>query len=168
MRRLVELHGGSVLAHSDGPGQGSTFTVRLTAPPQRIDRAPPRVPSRSSRNGTRRVLVVDDSADQVETLGMILTAGGHTVRTARSGAEALEIAAGFAPEVAIVDIGMPDMDGLELARRLKALPGSERRVLIALSGYGEAEARQRALEVGFDEYLVKPVDMDRVLDLIET
>ena len=168
VRRLVELHGGLVLAHSDGPGRGSTFTVRLTALPQRMDRAPPLVPSRSARNGARRVLVVDDSADQVETLGMILGAGGHTVRTARSGAEALELAAVFAPDVAILDIGMPDMDGLELARRLKALPGSERRVLIALSGYGEASARQRALDEGFDEYLVKPVDMDRILDLIET
>ena len=112
--------------------------------------------------------LVDDSADHADTLGLLLSDAGHTVKTARSGAEAIELAAEFKPDVAIVDIGMPEMDGYEVARRLKALPDPDRRLLIALSGYGQADVRQRALDAGFDEYVVKPVEAQKILDLLES
>jgi len=168
VRRLTELHGGTVYAHSDGQGKGSTFTVRLPALPQPLDHASPLAQAAEKRNGNRRVLVVDDTADHADTLGLLLSDAGHTVRTARSGAEAIELAAEFKPDVAIVDIGMPEMDGYEVARRLKALPDPDRRLLIALSGYGQADVRQRALDAGFDEYVVKPVEAQKILDLLES
>jgi two-component system CheB/CheR fusion protein len=168
VRRLTELHGGTVYAHSDGEGKGSTFTVRLPALPQRVDAEPSRVESAQKRNGSRRVLVVDDSSDHADTLRILLSEAGHTARTARSGTEALEVAAEFRPEVAILDIGMPEMDGCELARQLKALADSEQCRLIALSGYGQADVRQRALDAGFEEYLVKPIEARKILDLLET
>ena len=90
------------------------------------------------------------------------------MKTARSGAEAIELAAEFKPDVAIVDIGMPEMDGCEVARRLRTLPEPDRRLLIALSGYGQADVRQRALDAGFDEYVVKPVEGRKILDLLES
>jgi two-component system CheB/CheR fusion protein len=167
VRRLVELHGGTVEPASDGPGKGSTFTVRLAALPSQIDRAPPIVERRTSGPILRRVLIVDDNEDNAVTLALALRAAEQEVETADSGERALEIAEYFKPDVVIIDIGMPGMDGYELARRLRAFPDEADARMIALSGYSHDNARQRAWDVGFDDYLVKPVEIARLLELVE-
>jgi two-component system CheB/CheR fusion protein len=166
VRRLIELHGGTVLARSEGEGRGSEFTVRLPTVPARVSEAPPVAAARASAEVARRVLIVDDNIDNAESLAMVLRDGPHETKIANSGPVALEISAQFRPDAAIIDIGMPDMDGYEVARRLRRLNGSEKTRLIALSGYGDESARGRAWEAGFDEYLVKPVDTAKILELI--
>jgi PAS domain S-box-containing protein len=163
VRNLVEMHGGSVEAESDGPGKGSTFVVRLPL----VDGSAPAVP-RSERIGDhaplpgRRVLIVDDNADSAETLAILLRRFGHEVRTAADGASALELARREPPDVALLDIGLPIMDGLELARRMREDLGLTRAYLIALTGYGQEEDRRKSRAAGFDAHLVKPVDLDRL------
>jgi CheY-like chemotaxis protein len=160
VRGMVELHGGSVLAHSDGPGRGSKFTVRLPvlAPPAREipaaegDREPPAAPLR------HRILVADDNADSAESLALLLTLRGSEVRIARDGWEAVAAAAAFGPDVALLDIGMPRLNGYEAARRIREQGRGEPMVLIALTGWGQDEDRQRSTAAGFDFHLVKPVD----------
>jgi two-component system, chemotaxis family, CheB/CheR fusion protein len=158
VRHLVELHGGAVSAHSAGPGKGSEFVVRLPAPRDQRREAPPTasIPPRAQPGISRRVLVTDDNVDGAETLAVVLRLAGHDVRVANSGADTLEIAAVFRPEVIFLDVGMPGMDGYETAVRLRRIAGLERTLLVALTGYGRPSDRQRAQEVGFDEFLVKP------------
>jgi signal transduction histidine kinase/ActR/RegA family two-component response regulator len=157
VRRLAELHGGRAHAASAGPGQGSEFTVRLPgiAAPQ-----PASAPGRTGERGpSRDILIIEDNADARETLRRLLELGGHTVRTAPDGAAGLEVMLAAPPEVALVDIGLPKLDGYELARRFRQAGGQGRRsLLVALSGYGLPEDAQRALEAGFDAHLVKPID----------
>jgi CheY-like chemotaxis protein len=168
VRRLVELHGGSVVARSEGEGRGSEFTVRLPTvhaearEALRAAAAPPSVPAEAAR----RVLIVDDNIDSAESLAMVLRDGPHEVKIANSGAAAVEISAAFKPDAAIIDIGMPDMDGYEVAKRLRWLNGTKSTRLIALSGYGHESARARARDAGFDDYLVKPVEMEKILEVI--
>ncbi|HEX3758777.1 MAG TPA: ATP-binding protein [Kofleriaceae bacterium] len=168
VRSLVELHGGRVEAHSAGPRLGSTFTVRLPAgspPPSRatsrqIAAAFPTEPA------TRRILVVDDNEDARGLLADILSQLGHDVRAVGDGPQALAMLREFTPDVAVLDIGLPGMDGYELAAQLhRALPGSGVRV-IALSGYGQASDRARSEAAGFAGHLVKPVEVRRLLEAI--
>jgi CheY-like chemotaxis protein/two-component sensor histidine kinase len=159
VRHLVELHAGRVEAHSAGPGQGSEFVVRIptgAAEPQAA--IPSAIPagSRSAETSSRRVLVTDDNLDGAEALAILLRMTGHVVQVAHSGAETLEIAATFRPDVMFLDIGMPGLNGFETARRLRAMPALDGTVLVAVTGYGQVSDRQRALEAGFDEFLVKP------------
>ena len=165
VRRLTELHGGSVQAESDGPGAGSLFTVRLPLVSQEPARVPAPDPT-PARQGTRRVLVVDDIADNVESLVLTLEHAGHEARGVDNGLQALEVAQTFGPDAIVLDIGMPGMDGYELARCLRRQPGRAKTVLIGLSGYGDANARQRASDAGIDHYLVKPPDLTLLLSLI--
>ena len=157
VRHLVQLHGGSVTAESEGPGQGSRFTVRLplgTAPApgkDETDSRPPAVPPRSLR-----VLVADDNVDAARTLCALLELGGHAVRVAHDGQEAVGLASAFQPELAFLDIGMPRMDGYQAARAIRALPGLAALPLVAVTGWGAREDRQRSREAGFDEHLLKP------------
>jgi CheY-like chemotaxis protein len=167
VRRLVELHGGNVQARSEGAGKGSEFIVKLPALPPQSDAAGPIVERRHSGHAARRILVVDDSLDNAETLAMALRTGEHEVEVADSGRLALQIAARFHPDAVIIDIGMPDMDGYELARRLREGPGTQSATLVALSGYGHDAARQEAWQAGFDEYFVKPVDINRIVELLD-
>jgi signal transduction histidine kinase/ActR/RegA family two-component response regulator len=159
-RRLVELHGGRLSAYSRGEGQGSTFTlslphVALPAPP--AVRSPPPAPRREEPPGAQaRVLVVDDNRDGADTLAALLDMMGAQVRVAHDGQQALDAAAAFLPDLVLLDIGLPGMDGYETARRLRQQAGSQPRV-VALTGYGAPQDRERALEAGFDEHLVKPV-----------
>ncbi|HET9930144.1 MAG TPA: ATP-binding protein [Polyangiaceae bacterium] len=157
VKRLVELHGGSVEATSAGLGQGSTFSVRARI----ADSAPRSVPARvaSEPARVRRILVVDDNEDAAELLGYLLGTLGHTVCVANNGLNALERAAAFAPEVAVVDLGLPLMDGYELAGRLREVCKDEGLRLIALTGYGQPEDRARTRAAGFDAHLVKPVEV---------
>jgi signal transduction histidine kinase/ActR/RegA family two-component response regulator len=158
VRRLAELHGGSAQAASAGPGRGSEFTVRLPAiaapqdAPRRADPGMRRIPARD-------IVIVEDNADARETLRRLLELGGHRVRTAADGAAGLATLLAAPPEVALIDIGLPQLDGYEIARRVRQAQGAGRRpLLVALSGYGLPEDAQRSLDAGFDAHLVKPID----------
>jgi len=158
VRRLVEMHGGQVTAVSDGPGTGSKFTIRLP-----VVAAPAQRQEDPLNRGTikHRILVVDDNADSADSLAMILKMSGHEAHSVYTASEALVRAADYAPDVILLDIGLPDIDGYEVARRLKDR-GSQAR-LIALTGYGQPEDIRRAQAAGFDAHLVKPIDPQRLL-----
>jgi CheY-like chemotaxis protein len=165
VRRLVELHGGTVTAASAGAGCGSTFTVRLkqvpTAAPLSAAAAP-----RERRARPRRVLLVEDSADAREMLRMMLERAGHIVYAAADGARGVELVNVVRPDVGIIDIGLPVMDGYEVAKRIREEPHGRHMLLLALTGYGAADDVKRSVERGFDYHLVKPVDPDRLTRLI--
>jgi CheY-like chemotaxis protein len=116
--------------------------------------------SEAGQAAPRRILVADDNVDSASSLGMLLKIIGHDVRTARDGNEALVVAADFRPDVMLLDIGMPGMDGYELARRVREAPWGKRAMLVAVTGWGQEQARQRSREAGFDQHLVKPVELD--------
>jgi len=165
VRALVDLHGGIVEAHSDGQGQGSEFVVRLpavvTVRPARPP-APPQRPPISLNVRRARVLVVDDNADAAGMLAESVRAMGHVTAIAYDGPSALRVAADFHPDVALLDIGLPVMDGYELAHQLRALPGLASLALIAVTGYGQPSDRARAREAGFVDHLVKPVRFENL------
>lgn len=157
VEHLLELHGGTIEASSDGLGRGSAFTARLpllesAAVPQPARAASPAATAR------RRILVVEDNADGRAALRQLLELLGHEVYEAADGTEAVVAAAALQPDVAVVDIGLPGLDGHEVARRLRAMAGGRAMVLAALTGYGQPQDRRRAGEAGFDAYLVKPAD----------
>ena len=170
VRSLVALHGGTVNASSEGEGQGTEFTIRLPAAVLREDApdhplaARPVTAPRSIES--RRVLIVDDNEDAVELLAESLELVGHVVRVAYDGPSALRVAATFVPEVALLDIGLPVMDGYELARRFREHPGLERLRLVAVTGYGQDTDRQRSQKAGFDAHLVKPVQIAELVSVI--
>ncbi|HET7588312.1 MAG TPA: ATP-binding protein [Gammaproteobacteria bacterium] len=153
VQRLAEMHGGSVTARSEGPGRGSEFIVRLP----RLPRAEKAAPA-SSHKARCRVLVVDDNEDITESLGMMLELMGCEVRLASEGFGALDIAVQFQPHLIFLDVGLPEMDGYEVARRLRARLGHASTVLVALTGWSQEHHKRRAREVGFDHHFVKPVD----------
>ncbi|MGH7265637.1 MAG: hybrid sensor histidine kinase/response regulator [Candidatus Rokuibacteriota bacterium] len=166
VRRLTELHGGSVRAFSEGRGRGSEFVVHLprsSAGP--LARPDPGVPAGGGQ--TRRVLIVEDNQDVRESLRMLLELWGHEVREAGDGPGGVAAAAAWPPEVVLVDIGLPGLDGYAVGRRLRAMPGGPRMLLAALTGYGQPDDRRRALEAGFDTHLVKPVDEPALLALLD-
>jgi CheY-like chemotaxis protein len=168
VRSLVELHRGAVSAHSDGPGHGTELAVRLpladTRPP--APQPPPGAEAKAPA-APLRILVVDDNQDAARLMASALSRQGHGVRVAHDGAGALGALDGFAPDVALLDIGLPVMDGYALARRLRATAGLGEAVrLVALTGYGQASDRERALEAGFDAHMVKPVDFPALLELL--
>jgi CheY-like chemotaxis protein/anti-sigma regulatory factor (Ser/Thr protein kinase) len=160
VKGLVELHGGTVAVASEGAGKGSMFTVRL--PGAVRGRTPPEVQPPRPRATQGRVLVVDDNVDAAMTLAEAMRFDGHEVFTAHDGPSALEQAAAFAPEVVLLDIGLPGLDGYEVARLLRQLPALRKTLIVALTGFGQESDRERALQAGFDEHLVKPVDLDVV------
>ena len=157
VRRLVELHGGRVTAASEGPGLGTEVTLWL--PVAAAPAARPEPVAAAPGRGERRLLVVDDNLDAAESLALLLRAQGHEVRRAHSGPEALEIARDFMPEVILLDIGLPGMDGYEVARAVRADGVLARCHVIAVTGYGRDEDRRRSSEAGFDHHLVKPVTL---------
>jgi PAS domain S-box-containing protein len=167
-RRLAEMHGGSIEARSEGPGAGSEFIVKLPllegAPGRREKPAPSQ---HAARRTGLRVLVADDNEDAAASLATVLTISGHDVQIARDGREALEAAARFQPQVALLDIGMPHLDGYEVCRRLRGQPDGGRLLIIALTGWGQADDRRRSEEAGFDEHLVKPADVRAIEALLE-
>jgi len=163
VKQLAELHGGSAFASSAGPGQGTVVTVRFPAIP-----APLREPGRSVAltSTPRRVLIVEDNDDAREMLQTMLELLHHTVRAARDGPTGIEAALEFQPDVALVDVGLPGLDGYEVARYLRASGGEKRPRLIALTGYGLPKDAIRAREAGFDAHLVKPVHPDRLAQIL--
>jgi len=166
-RGLAELHGGSLEAHSAGLGSGSTLTLRLP-----LEQAAPAVPSENSstavatRGPARRILVADDNVDSADSLAMLLRLEGHEVEVVHDGVEALRRLEAFRPQFALVDIGMPKINGYEVARRTRAEPWGASIQLIALTGWGQEQDRREALEAGFNHHWVKPVDMAILLQTL--
>jgi PAS domain S-box-containing protein len=165
-RTLAERHGGRVTAHSDGVGLGSEFVLSLPALSHRPDTVVHAsvVPAATERR-RRRVLVVDDNRDSAEMMAALLELGGHEVRLAHDGLEAVEAAAAYAPDVVFLDIGLPGISGYEAAMRIRRLPGVQP-VMAALTGWGQDEDRRKAAEAGFDHHLLKPVEHDALLALV--
>jgi signal transduction histidine kinase len=163
VKSLVELHGGTVTAESRGADQGSTFTFDLPALAKAPDEVIPdelSVIAPVGKGRRQRVLIVDDNEDAAELLSEILTSLGHLTRLAHDGVQALKIAPDFRPDIALLDIGLPVMDGFELARRIRADPQLSGMRLVAITGYGQPEDRRRSKAAGFDEHLVKPVQFE--------
>jgi signal transduction histidine kinase len=174
VRKLLEMHGGSVTAFSEGNGRGSEFLITLPVITNETNAANGRAAGTlDSDVGAeavqvrRRILVADDNSDALESLATLLELGGHEVFSAANGALALESAERHLPEVALLDIGMPKLDGYEVARRIRAQPWGRRITLVALTGWGQESDRRRSGEAGFDSHLVKPLDLDKLTALLE-
>jgi signal transduction histidine kinase/CheY-like chemotaxis protein len=165
VKRLAAMHGGTVSVLSRGAGQGSRFELRLP----RVEQLEP-VPDAPTTRATslQHILLIEDSDDGREMMAMMLEAQRYSVTTAADGNEGLRLAVQSRPDIALVDIGLPGIDGYEVARRLRADPATSAMRLVALTGYGQDSDRQRALDAGFDAHLVKPVEMNRLIDVLET
>jgi CheY-like chemotaxis protein len=162
------MHGGTVEAHSDGPGQGSEFVVRLPALPAEADKPPSARPAGPPPAAVPvdRALVVDDVPDIAESLTWMLEGLAREVKMAHSGAAAVELARDWRPDVILCDLGMPGMDGYETCRRLRRLPGLEGAVIASVSGYGGEEYQRQSQEAGFDRHLVKPIGRSVLEELV--
>jgi two-component system, chemotaxis family, CheB/CheR fusion protein len=171
VRRVLDLHGGSIAAYSDGPGKGSEFVVRL--PLAAVISEPKSVPDRietdmAVRGRGRRIVIVDDNKDSAESLALLARLWGHEVALAADGPTALALVRTFQPEIALVDIGMPGMNGYEIAARLRADGWHNDVLLVAITGYGRAEDRNAARAAGFDVHMTKPVAVDALQHLLAT
>ncbi len=167
VRSLVAMHGGSVIAESDGDGQGSTFTVRLPLTRKAPEAARASTP-RTISGKKPKIVVVEDNADSRELLCALLTRAGYACESTDSGASAIALIEHTRPDVAILDLGLPVMDGFEIARRLRRNPVHADMFLIAISGYGRPTDRAQGHDAGFDEHLIKPVDSDQLMSVLET
>jgi signal transduction histidine kinase len=171
-RQLIEMHDGTIEARSAGLGRGTEIVVHLPALPcTAVEKAPGG--SASERPGSAmaeplRILIVDDNMDSAESLALLMRMAGHEVRTAYEGLSAVAEARTFMPDVVVLDIGLPGMDGYEVAHRLRQEPGGDRLMLLALTGYGQEEDRRRSREAGFDHHLVKPINLERFQELLES
>jgi len=166
VRGLVELHGGSVEARSDGPGRGSEFIVRMpaeAAAPAVVETPPTDLPAAGAQ---LRILVVDDNRDAADTCATLLELSGHEVQVAYNGERAFALAGRFQPHIALLDIGLPDISGYELARRIRSSPWGRDIGIVAMTGWGQDEDRRRAFESGFDQHLTKPVAADALEALV--
>jgi CheY-like chemotaxis protein len=168
VKRLVEMHGGVITAHSDGPGKGSEFTVRLPA----VMASPHVLHLENGRSepalatSPLRILVVDDNEDSAVSVGMLLRIIGNDVRTGHDGLDAVALAQEFRPHVILLDIGLPEMSGHEVARAIRQEPWGRGMVLIAVTGWSAREDRERSRVVGFDHHLVKPVEPGALVQLL--
>jgi CheY-like chemotaxis protein len=161
-KRMIELHGGTISLHSEGQGQGTVVTLRLpilrTAADSDVVRSPPRI----TTAGPAHLLLVDDNRDALHALGVLLGLDGHEVTTADSGREAIRLMSEKRPDVAIIDLGMPEMDGFEVARTVREQPALDNILLVALTGYASESDKSLALAAGFDYHLTKPLSMDKL------
>jgi CheY-like chemotaxis protein len=166
----VELHGGEIVAASDGIDRGSEFTVRL--PLVESDRAAQQPGAADAREPgmqvRRNILIADDNQDALESLALMLRLEGHEVHCASDGEEALVLAGQRRPEIVVLDVGMPKLDGCEVARRIRAESWGRHAVLVALTGWGQDADRKRSREAGFDMHLVKPVDPATICNMLVT
>ncbi len=158
VRRLVELHGGEVSALSEGPDKGSEFVVRLPVSENQSATTEPRPSDVKPATSKRRILVVDDNKDSRDTLSLLLRAKGHDVGSARDGLEAVDMAGSFQPEIILMDMGMPRLNGYDATRRIRQLPAGKDTFIVALTGWGQAEDVERSKQAGCSAHLVKPVD----------
>ena len=167
VKRLVEMHRGSVEAQSKGPGQGTEFIVRLPTANARAETELPAVAEVSAAPSTgHRILVVDDNEDAASSLALLLRLMGHDTRTANDGFEAIEVADRFQPDVALLDLGMPRLNGYETARRMRQKPWGQGMLLVALTGWGQEADRRRSNDAGFNSHLIKPVDVAEIERLL--
>ncbi|HUS24755.1 MAG TPA: PAS domain S-box protein [Candidatus Binatia bacterium] len=166
VRRLVEMHGGTVEAHSEGANRGSEFVVRVPLAVTLLRPALPQAPAAARPVASRRVLVVDDNRDAANSLALLLRTLRHEVALAHDGIEALERAEAFQPEVVLLDIGMPRMNGYDVARHLREKPWGRQAFIVALTGWGQEQDRRRSREAGFDRHLVKPVELSVLQELL--
>jgi CheY-like chemotaxis protein len=168
VKRLVEMHDGTVEARSEGPGRGSEFVVRLPVLSAETPKAAAHATSAAKERAAvaRRMLVVDDNVDSAESLTMLLQVSGHETHTAHDGLEALAAAERFRPEVVLLDIGLPNLNGYDAARRIREQPWGKDMVLIALTGWGQEADRRKSKDAGFDLHMVKPVDLDALMRLL--
>jgi signal transduction histidine kinase/ActR/RegA family two-component response regulator len=168
VKGLVELHGGSVSAESDGAGRGSTFTVRLpVAASAPVAEAMVPAPSESAQATSRKILVADDMVDNLESMATLLGLMGHTVWAAQDGAEAFALAEVHRPELVLLDLGMPRMDGYEACRRIREQPWSRDMTIVAVTGWGQKDDRRKTGAAGFDHHMVKPVDANVLVSLLD-
>jgi CheY-like chemotaxis protein/anti-sigma regulatory factor (Ser/Thr protein kinase) len=167
-QRVIDMHGGSIEAHSEGPGRGSEFVIRLPVkvPPHADESSADTEAQKAAR--VWRILVVDDNADSADSLAMLLQGNGHDTKVAYSSEAALQLATEYRPDFVLLDIGLPGMDGYEVARRLRAQTTLGNLRLIALTGYGQDSDRARSREAGFDHHLVKPVEFTSLSSLLES
>jgi CheY-like chemotaxis protein len=165
VKRLVEMHDGCVTVRSEGPGCGSEFRVRL---PILVPTPPGRhaEPRKAGPAATRRILIVDDNEDSATALATLLRMSGHETVTAHDGLAAVAAAENYRPDVLLLDISLPKVDGHEAARRIRRQPWGKEMLLVALTGWGQDEDRRRSKEAGFDEHLVKPVDYQALQKLL--
>lgn len=168
VKKLVELHGGSITAQSEGLGKGSEFTIRLLAATRPVVSRNAVENLDGKPSSKARILVVDDNVDTVRGMARLLKLIGHEVRTAHDGHEALKVAREFEPEIILLDIGLPGMDGYTVAARLRQETRCKDTVIVAMSGYGQEEDKRRSKEAGFDHHLIKPLDHDALLTLLST
>jgi PAS domain S-box-containing protein len=168
VRRLVEMHGGSVQVSSEGPGRGSTFCVRLPLAKAAAPAAEPALtqPLQGHDTDQMPVLIVDDNVDSADSLSRLLQMLGYRTRTANDGLEAVQLAEAFRPRVVLLDIGLPGLSGHDAARRIRAEPWGREMLLIALSGWGQDDDRRKSREAGFDHHFVKPVDLEALTALL--
>jgi CheY-like chemotaxis protein len=167
VRRLVELHDGTIEASSDGAGKGSTFTVRLPAMTAPNPNVGEQIPVITAAGKPRRVLIVEDNEDAREMLSILLAQDGHEVRVAHDGPSGLQAALTFRPDVGLLDLGLPGFDGYALARSIRAHDEGKQIYLVALTGYGQSEDRVRSEAAGFDAHVVKPLAINQLAQLLQ-
>jgi len=166
VQRLAQRHGGTVEARSDGPGRGSEFTVRLPLAVQESALGAGAPGNGAATLSAHRFLVVDDNHDSTEALRLLLEMRGHTVQVVHDGHGALQAAREFRPEVVLLDVGLPGLDGFEVVKRLRSTPETSQLLVIATTGYGREEDRARCLAAGFNHHVAKPVDVDRIEEIV--
>lgn len=165
VKTLVDLHEGKVWAESEGEGKGSVFFVRLPTLPSGHTHAPGTLVQVSNASPPLRIMVVDDNSDAANMLAALAQEMGHTTQVCYSGTQAISSAQAFFPQVVLLDIGLPDINGYEVARRVRAIPGMEKSILVALTGYGASEDVEKAIAAGFDQHLLKPATKQQLLDV---
>ena len=166
VKRLVEIHGGSVEAHSEGQGKGSEFVVRLPLLIEQPKAQTPKATVEQTPTTSHRILIVDDNRDAAASLGVLLRITGNEIQTAYDGLEAVEMAATFRPDVVLLDLGMPCMNGFEVAHRFREDPAMQSAMLVAVTGWGSDDDRRRTLAAGFARHLVKPIDPEELIALL--
>jgi CheY-like chemotaxis protein len=168
VKHLVEMHGGRVEAQSAGRNLGTTFVVRLPVLPEvsHPGNGEPKARHESLHSARQRVLVVDDNADALESLSRIVTHMGNEVRRAHDGLEAIDVAREFRPDVVLMDLGMPRLNGYEAVRRLRQEPWAREVTIVATTGWGQDEDRRRTADAGFDRHLVKPIDITSLREVL--
>jgi len=166
VRRIVQLHGGRIVARSEGPGRGSEFEITLPAATMPADPATAAAAPGPAATSGKRIVVCDDNEDAAESLARMLRMVGHEVRLASNGAECLAVCESFRPAIVLLDIGMPRMNGYDAARAIRSRDWGRPVVLVAVTGWGQAEDRRRAIEAGFDHHLTKPADFDTLARLL--